>query len=98
MVSAWNPADLDQMALPPCHYGFQIYTRELTIQERENIFRKEFNGLQYMLFSLEGEEGLHKEYDKQNIPRRSISLMWSQRSIDTILGLPFNIASSKRGN
>ena len=93
MVSAWNPADLDQMALPPCHYGFQIYTRELTIQERENIFRKEFNGLQYMLFSLEGEEGLHKEYDKQNIPRRSISLMWSQRSIDTILGLPFNIAS-----
>jgi thymidylate synthase len=27
------------------------------------------------------------------IPRRAISLMWNQRSVDTFLGLPFNIAS-----
>jgi thymidylate synthase len=30
MVSAWNVGELDQMVLPPCHYGFQIYTRELS--------------------------------------------------------------------
>jgi thymidylate synthase len=30
---------------------------------------------------------------KYNIPKRAISLMWNQRSVDTFLGLPFNIAS-----
>ena len=56
MVSAWNVGELDQMVLPPCHYGFQVWTRE--------------------------ENG-----------KRYISLMWNQRSVDTFLGLPFNIAS-----
>lgn len=93
MVNAWNVGELDLMTLPPCHYGFQVYTRELSLDEREAIFRKRINGLQYILFSLEGEEGLHKEYDKQNVPRRAISLMWNQRSVDVPLGLPFNIAS-----
>jgi thymidylate synthase len=31
--------------------------------------------------------------DDHNIPTRAISLMWNQRSVDTFLGLPFNIAS-----
>ena len=56
LVSAWNVGELDQMVLPPCHYGFQVWTRE--------------------------ENG-----------KRYISLMWNQRSVDTFLGLPFNIAS-----
>jgi thymidylate synthase len=56
MVSAWNVGELDEMVLPPCHYGFQVWTRE--------------------------ENG-----------QRYISLMWNQRSVDTFLGLPFNIAS-----
>ena len=56
MVNAWNVGELNQMVLPPCHYGFQVYTRE-------------------------------------NNGQRYISLMWNQRSVDTFLGLPFNIAS-----
>ncbi len=65
MVSAWNVGQLDQMTLPPCHYGFQLYTRKTTREEKI----------------------VHPgKY-------RAISLMWNQRSVDTFLGLPFNIAS-----
>ena len=52
LLSAWNPGELDAMALPPCHYAFQCYVA---------------NG--------------------------RLSLMWQQRSVDSFLGLPFNIAS-----
>ena len=52
MVSAWNVGELDNMVLPPCHYGFQCYVND-----------------------------------------GKLSLMWNQRSVDTFLGLPFNIAS-----
>jgi thymidylate synthase len=34
MVNAWNVGELDSMVLPPCHYGFQVYTRELSLKER----------------------------------------------------------------
>ena len=82
MVSAWNVGELDQMVLPPCHYGFQVYTRELSKFERSRHM-----GLP------EGEHFLDEVLDKYNIPKRAISLMWNQRSVDTFLGLPFNIAS-----
>jgi thymidylate synthase len=36
---------------------------------------------------------LRKDIDEAKIPTRAISLMWNQRSVDTFLGLPFNIAS-----
>ena len=52
MVSAWNVDEIDNVVLPPCHYGFQCYVQ---------------NG--------------------------KLSLMWNQRSCDTFLGIPFNIAS-----
>jgi thymidylate synthase len=38
MVNAWNVGELDQMVLPPCHYGFQVYTRELNLDERIDIY------------------------------------------------------------
>lgn len=54
IVSAWNPVQFDEMALPPCHYGFQVLV---------------------------------------NPDTNKLDLLWNQRSVDTFLGLPFNIAS-----
>jgi len=79
MVSAWNVGELDQMTLPPCHYGFQVYTRKLTLEERKEEYFK---------------RGYTPNIDPLDLaPERAISLMWNQRSVDTFLGLPFNIAS-----
>ena len=52
MVSAWNVAEVDRMALPPCHCLFQFYVAD-----------------------------------------GRLSLQLYQRSADTFLGVPFNIAS-----
>ena len=52
MVSAWNPGEVDSMALPPCHCLFQFYVAE-----------------------------------------GKLSCQLYQRSADTFLGVPFNIAS-----
>ena len=89
MVNAWNVGELDQMTLPPCHYGFQVYTRELSLEERKQIF--EDRGYVCDVWPFNGD--WHGEYDGFGIPTRAISLMWNQRSVDTFLGLPFNIAS-----
>ena len=87
MVSAWNVGKLDKMVLPPCHYGFQVYTRELSINERVNLFMQGKKVERFL------EKITAKDLDNENIPKRAISLMWNQRSVDVFLGLPFNIAS-----
>jgi len=90
MVNAWNVGELDQMVLPPCHYGFQVYTRELDISERLDLAYKTYSVFEPSDFV----EVTHQEIDKlYPVPNRAISLMWNQRSVDTFLGLPFNIAS-----
>jgi thymidylate synthase len=86
MVNAWNVGQLDEMTLPPCHYGFQCYTREMSVQERQKY--------DHYYDSLIGEYPEHHiTLDKRGVPRRALSLKWNQRSVDTPLGLPFNIAS-----
>jgi len=88
MVNAWNVGELDQMVLPPCHYGFQVYTRELSEDERRDWWNKDVEKGNYRSLIYDKEE-----LDENNVPTRTISLMWNQRSVDTFLGLPFNIAS-----
>jgi len=101
MVNAWNVGELDDMALMPCHYGFQLYTRELSLEERNNLLTDMLSdGVPISVDKLIQEfynnpsEGLVVEAcDKLNIPTREISLKWTQRSADYLLGVPYNIAS-----
>ncbi len=87
MVNAWNVGELNRMVLPPCHYGFQVYTRELNLDERIDYYNKTKDPLS------RSSDYHHVHMDSLRVPKRAISLMWNQRSVDTFLGLPFNIAS-----
>jgi thymidylate synthase len=95
MVSAWNVGELDKMVLPPCHYGFQMYTRELSDDEQRARCHpttpKAWDDLKE--FAQLTGNNVEEAAKAVGIPTRAISLMWNQRSVDTFLGLPFNIAS-----
>jgi len=96
LVTAWNPDEVDTCVLPPCHYGFQVYTRELSEKERMDALTQNEQRLIYeeiQSFKNVRRKKIKECLDEKNIPTRAISLMWSQRSVDTFLGLPFNIAS-----
>jgi thymidylate synthase len=121
MVNAWNVGEIGEMILPPCHYSFQVYTREIewyndldkikkiyvnwslskgtigyagdlkadTVESANQIFN---DGWQNRKDPFTGKPLIELECFS-SIPKRAISLMWNQRSVDTFLGLPFNIAS-----
>ena len=97
IVSAWNVGELDKMTLPPCHNFFQFYTRELSHDERQKWV---INNVDWIRNSEDPEHAANKYLYRgepkiygDSVPKRTISLMWNQRSVDTFLGLPFNMAS-----
>ena len=93
IVSAWNVADLDDMALNPCHNYFQFYTTEMTVLERLNWF-EENEPEKFASIPLSNDEKvLHETLDREGVPRRKLSCFYMMRSNDVALGKPFNIAS-----
>jgi thymidylate synthase len=104
MVNAWNVGELNQMVLPPCHFSFQVYTRELHWGERaatvgfmegtkKDLRRSWLDHPNKEKYPFNENHTLEDMLDIRGCPTRAISLMWNQRSVDTFLGLPFNIAS-----
>jgi thymidylate synthase len=108
LVSAWNVADVESgsMVLPPCHYGFQVYTRELSLEERlciadkfnplirEDCLTKVSNPNQTPELKLIEQHEWLDSLGPNVVPqRRAISLMYNCRSQDVPLGTPFNISS-----
>jgi thymidylate synthase len=88
MVSAWNVGDIRNMVLPPCHYGFQCYTYEMSFEERVYEWCRSLNkSLHY------GDDMTSEKLDEIGFPVRKLSLKFNMRSNDVFLGLPFNMAS-----
>ncbi len=94
MVSAWNVGELDNMTLPPCHFSFQIFTKELSERERGDLYVNKTNSNrdELMKQTHTSDEWISL-FNEHNIPTRAISLMFNMRSSDLFLGAPFNIAS-----
>ena len=93
MVNAWNVGELDSMVLPPCHYGFQVYTRELSDEERLSWMKQNRPKTVLPMRDPSVEFSMDEFFIPYGVPKRAISLMWNQRSCDFPLGIPFNIAS-----
>lgn len=98
IVSAWNVADLDDMALNPCHNYFQFYTTEMSLLERLDWYEvnepEKFASAPLINHEdIDDEERLHETLDREGIPRRKLSCFYMMRSNDYLLGAPFNVAS-----
>lgn len=89
IVSAWNPAEVPSMALPPCHMMFQLYTEELSFTERLKLLHEKDIDWK----ALPNVEAIRTYLDSYDVPRRRLSCQLYQRSADFFLGIPFNIAS-----
>jgi thymidylate synthase len=100
MVSSLNVGELGKMILPPCHYSFQCYTRELSEDERLNLVpNKEVLIEDVNSYSNLQNKTIKDFLNEVNIPTRAISLMYNARSQDVPLGtvhLDFWHYTSKR--
>lgn len=92
IVSAWNVGELPFMALEPCHAFFQFYTTPLTPFDRAEYVKKH-NLIDDINDHEDEYDDIMDEMDGIGIPTHKLSLQLYQRSADTFLGVPFNIAS-----
>lgn len=96
IVSSWNVAELDSMALPPCHYSCMFTTSTMSRRDRYKWMKA--NKDTRNMFASEDRFPEEDEcddifFDSIGVPTMKVNCMWNQRSVDCGLGLPFNILS-----
>jgi hypothetical protein len=78
MLNAWNPEFIPKMTLDPCHYGFQIITREMNVIERTYEFNKYVSANSLEITGM----GVEDAMNHYNFATRKISLKWNQRLLN----------------
>ncbi len=89
MISSWNVGEMKDMALPPCHYVSQFYVTEMSHEDRVREYQRMIGSS----YDIVPETITPDHLDLNNVPHQYLSCMWVQRSVDTCLGLPFDILS-----
>ena len=89
MISSWNVGEMKDMALPPCHYVSQFYVTEMSHEDRVCEYQRMIGSS----YEIVPETITPDHLDLNNVPTQYLSCMWIQRSVDTCLGLPFDILS-----
>ncbi|MTF12938.1 thymidylate synthase [Raoultella ornithinolytica] len=102
MMSAWNVGELEDMALPPCHFLYHSWSREMGFEERlrqanaiGEAHAKYLHESRYTALLAEiarRGEATEEMLDELGIPRRALCAAMIQRSVDVFVGMPFNIS------
>ena len=92
IIDGWNKADFRDMSLPPCHLLYQFIVKPLSPEDRWDLFQNVEWDIPLNMKD-DSDESIHAVCDRHNIPKFYLNLNMYQRSCDTFLGVPFNIAS-----
>jgi thymidylate synthase len=92
ILDGWNKADFRDMALPPCHLLYQFIVKPMSIEDRWELFQ-EYEWQEPLGQKSAEDDELHRICDNHGVPRFYLNVNMYQRSCDTFLGVPFNLAS-----
>lgn len=90
IIDGWDKESFKDAALPVCHLLYQFIVRPLNQQERVDYY---FNEMEGEIFVPPDEQGMIDYLNGCDVPRFYLDLNMYQRSVDTPLGAPYNIAS-----
>ena len=101
IVSGWNPHEVDQVDLPPCHTLFQFHVSPMSFNDRKRWVDSNYKGDILADYKKEvtnySFDGMLEHYTNVmnhfKVPTSKLSCQLYQRSADMFLGVPFNIAS-----